>query len=97
MFWKLLKHQVSVFCLSDIIQLLLDYGANVNDAGGEHCRGVTPLHDAAQNGHVEAVQILISRGADPNLKDEKVCLKTVFFRLLKSCEKFNQISGLNQR
>ena len=49
------------------------YGANINDPGGEHCGKVTPLHDAAQNGHLETVQYLIQQGADACLQDSKVC------------------------
>ena len=47
-------------------------GSNVNDQSGEHCCGVTPLHDAAENGHVHVVKLLLSHGASINLKDDKV-------------------------
>lgn len=49
-------------------------GSNVNDQSGEHCCGVTPLHDAAENGHVNVVKLLLSHGASINLKDDKVSL-----------------------
>ena len=49
-------------------------GSDVNDQGGQHCYGVTPLHDAAENGHLEVVKLLLSYGASINLKDCKVCL-----------------------
>ncbi|KAG8508241.1 Espin-like protein [Galemys pyrenaicus] len=32
--------------------------------------GGTPLHDAAENGHLECCQTLVSRGADPSVRDE---------------------------
>ena len=47
-------------------------GSNVNDQSGEHCCGVTPLHDATENGHVHVVKLLLSHGASINLKDDKV-------------------------
>ena len=56
-------------------KLLLMAGSNVNDQSGEHCCGVTPLHDAAENGHVNVVKLLLSHGASINLKDHKVSLE----------------------
>ena len=41
----------------------------MNDPGGPRCDGVTPLMDAAGNGHVDVVQLLVERGADPRMKD----------------------------
>lgn len=46
------------------VRTLLDQGADVN---GRDNQGVTPLHYAAQQGHNEIVELLISRGADVNL------------------------------
>lgn len=60
-----------MFC-TDVAKLLLMAGSNVNDQSGQHCCGVTPLHDAAENGHVDVVKLLLSYGASINLKDEKV-------------------------
>ena len=42
---------------------MIGHGADVNDPGGQHCNGVTPLHDASQNGHVDVVKFLVSSGA----------------------------------
>ena len=47
-------------------------GSDVNDQSGQHCYGVSPLHDAAENGHLEVVKLLLSHGASINLKDIKV-------------------------
>ena len=47
-------------------------GSDVNDQSGEHCYGVTPLHDAAENGHLEVVKLLLSYGASINFKDSRV-------------------------
>jgi len=51
------------FC--DAINILIDNDAYVNCASKSH---YTPLHFAAINGHVEAVRILIARGAFTDLK-----------------------------
>jgi ankyrin repeat protein len=42
---------------------LLDHGADPN-ATGAH--GMTPLASAARNGRVEAIELLLARGADPH-------------------------------
>lgn len=47
----------------DIVNILLDFGADINDKGGPCCDGITPLHDAAINGQLEVVDVLIKRGA----------------------------------
>ena len=52
--------------------MLLEHGAAVNDPGGIHCDGITPLHDAAVNGQVEVVQLLLDYGADVSIVDKKV-------------------------
>jgi ankyrin repeat protein len=45
----------------DLVKLLLDKGAKVNDAN-DH--GITPLHGAAYKGANAVVQLLVDRGAD---------------------------------
>ncbi len=42
----------------------------MNDPGGPHCRGMTPLHDAVQNGHIDVVKLLVSRGASVNRRNK---------------------------
>jgi ankyrin repeat protein len=53
---------------------LIDHGATVDlkatFGGLTHGQGVTALHMASQNGHLEMVRLLIKRGADPKIKDE---------------------------
>lgn len=44
----------------------------MNDCGGIHCGGISPLMDAASSGHMDIVQLLVLRGADIFHKDIKV-------------------------
>jgi len=57
-------HAATVGSDAETIRLFLDAGLTVNaaDAGG-----FTPLMNAAQRGNVEAVNLLLARGADPNI------------------------------
>lgn len=48
-------------------QLLLDYGADPNVADGR--TEVTPLHDAAREGFLETVRLLVRHHADPLARD----------------------------
>ena len=49
-----------------IINLLLNHGADIN--GGD---GFTPLMGAAVQGEEEIIELLLSKGANPNLKDSE--------------------------
>ncbi|KAK0621895.1 ankyrin repeat-containing domain protein [Bombardia bombarda] len=64
----------------EVIKLLLDNGANVNDRGGKHYEdrwdwlqrteyNATPLHRAAENGRTETARLLIEASADVNSVD----------------------------
>ena len=44
-------------------------GSAVVDIQCTNRNGSTPLHFASYGGHTEAVQVLLSNGADPNIKD----------------------------
>jgi len=49
----------------ELLQYLVDNSANVKD---QSYFKATPLMFAAENGHIEAVKLLLSLGADPNAK-----------------------------
>ncbi|XP_054852962.1 BCL-6 corepressor-like protein 1 [Eublepharis macularius] len=48
----------------DILQILLEHGANVNCSAQD---GTRPVHDAAANDNLETMWLLLSYGADPTL------------------------------
>lgn len=50
-----------------IVRYLLAQGANINHANYTH--SWTALHAAAAKGHADVVAFLLSKGADPTLKD----------------------------
>jgi ankyrin repeat protein len=58
------------YCRVEIVRILLDAGEDPNrynpDGGHSHC---TPLHQAAAYGTLELVQLLLERGARPDIKD----------------------------
>uniref|UniRef100_A0A8C0AYU9 Tonsoku-like protein n=1 Tax=Buteo japonicus TaxID=224669 RepID=A0A8C0AYU9_9AVES len=43
----------------EIVRLLLDRGAALDDPGGPGCEGITPLHDALSCGHFEVAELLV--------------------------------------
>jgi len=66
--WAPLHHAIRPSSANlDMIEILVRHGANV-DVTDRHLR--TPLHRAAQFGHVEAVRLLLRLGADPGARDE---------------------------
>jgi len=58
----------------DMIPMLLDAGANINQA--TYDATFTSLHHALANGHFDCAQILVDRGADLNLLNEGGCFGT---------------------
>lgn len=58
-------HEASNYGYVDVVNVLLDHGADINNRGGPCCEGITPLHDAAACGHLEVIDCLLDRGANP--------------------------------
>ena len=52
----------------ELVEFLIKRGATVNTQSNN---GTTPLMQAAAAGHVDAVKLLLERGADRNLRDAK--------------------------
>ena len=59
-------HSAAAACSVVIARLLLERGAPVNAPQGG---GFTPLMEAALNGQMELIELLLSSGADPTLRD----------------------------
>lgn len=57
-------HEASNHDFPDIVEVLIDSGAHIDDPGGEKCGGTTPSHDACSNGNFAVIQLLIRKGAD---------------------------------
>ena len=62
----------------EIVSLLLEAGANINDRGGAQCGGVTPLHDACNCGNLDVIRLLVGKGANVHAKDDEVLLGKLF-------------------
>ena len=56
---------------ADVAQLLIDKGADVNNASGEIYGGATPLHIASMGANIpaEVVRVLLNAGANRNTTD----------------------------
>lgn len=61
---QFILHNVCIYGTAPIVELLLQYGANINllDESGE-----TALHKAVENNKADIVKVLIKNGADLNL------------------------------
>jgi ankyrin repeat protein len=51
---------------------------SINDGGTQGTEGITPLHDAALNGHLEVCKLLVEAGANMGVKDATVGLPAFF-------------------
>lgn len=63
-------HEASNHGFKEIVELLLDNKASINDKGGTSCDGFTPLHDACGNGRLETVELLLERGANATVRND---------------------------
>lgn len=67
-------HEAANYGHVEVVQFLLDHGANVNEQGklsSIECQGITPLIDSCTNGHLTVVELLLDRGAKAELKTTK--------------------------
>ncbi|KAM4750047.1 cyclin-dependent kinase 4 inhibitor B [Anableps anableps] len=64
--------QVMMMGSSSVAQLLLNHGADPNVADSR--TRTTPLHDAAREGFLDTVRLLVEAGADPQARDCENCL-----------------------
>lgn len=53
----------------DIVELLLEHGANVDDHGGNLCDGLTPLHSACMAGSLKVIDAMLDAGAKVTVLD----------------------------
>ncbi|WP_286232177.1 ankyrin repeat domain-containing protein [Wolbachia pipientis] len=58
-------HVAALHGRANIVGVLLEKGANVNEKGW---RDATPLHFAARNGHASVVEVLLAKGANVDEK-----------------------------
>lgn len=63
-------HEAANHGFKEIVELLLDNGASINDKGGTNCDGFTPLHDACGNGVLPVIELLLDRGANATVKND---------------------------
>ncbi|KAJ8407559.1 hypothetical protein AAFF_G00274160 [Aldrovandia affinis] len=63
--------QVMMMGSTAVSQLLLERGANPNVP--DRKTGTTPLHDAAREGFLDTVEMLIKFNADTNARDHRDC------------------------
>lgn len=65
----------SFFGKINIVKMLIDRGANVNEQDGN---GITALMEASYNSRIETVRLLINRGANVNEKDNNESTALMF-------------------
>lgn len=63
-------HEAANHGFTEIVEILLENGALINDKGGSKCDGFTPLHDACGNGLLSVVEVLLDRNANATLRND---------------------------
>lgn len=82
-------HEASNHGHQDVVKVLLERGAAINDKGGKSCDGITALHDACVNGCLEVIEVLLDHGAQPTLRTD------FNDTALDSLEKWRETAKLN--
>jgi len=68
------SHTGPSYGVAEQVKKLLDEGMNVNvSAWGPKSKGVTPLHLAAEGGHIGVMDVLLERGADIDARTKGAC------------------------
>ncbi len=68
-------HEACNYGQVKIAEILIEAGAHIDDRGGPKCDGITPLLDAACNGHLEMINLLLNKGASPFARSNQVISK----------------------
>ena len=71
-------HMAALAGNTEVVRVLLDWGARLQPRAGRSLYGATPLYLAAQNGHSDTVEALLSRGADINCRLRKIGATPLF-------------------
>ncbi|KAK3930791.1 Tonsoku-like protein [Frankliniella fusca] len=64
-------HEAANHGFLDIVELLLENGANINHRGGAAAGGITPLYDAAQAGNFDVMEVLLDHKASASVLSDK--------------------------
>lgn len=67
-------HYAASFQQEGVVRFLLENGVSVNI---QNARGLTALHVAANSGNEIIIVLLLEASADPNAKDNGVCIYTI--------------------
>jgi ankyrin repeat protein len=88
-------HEACNFGAVEVVEALLVSGANINDAGGKFCDKITPMHDAASNGHIDVMSVILKRNPNVLAKNAHVSFEKELGTLLEQNIK-NFLEHLNR-
>lgn len=74
-----------------IVDQLIGLGANVN---ARERNGRTPLHHAANNGHLEVIELLVRSGADTEARDVEGMTPLMWARISRTGRKNEIVATL---
>lgn len=70
---EILLHALGLAAMNEqlvVMEFLLDHGADIDGAWGQH-EPASVLHEAAANGRMKSVRLLVERGADVTKRDQR--------------------------